>query len=400
MERRSGWVCVLSTLVLVGCGDALMTSPPPVGDTLDGTLDISPSLNASFARGDEQFERIFTVADGLGPTFNQPSCETCHPGDGRGRPEFNLTRFSIGGDLVPALGGPQLQDRAIPGTDPETLPPGAETSVRMGPPVFGMGLIEAIPVETLQALEDTDDADGDGISGRINWVEAADFVPPVEIGAGPGPVVGRFGRKANVSSLLEQVVNAYQQDMGITSDYLPVEPLHPQTGTVPIGDAVADPEVPATEVNDVVMYVRLLSPPARGEITEEVRRGDTLFGQIGCASCHVPTLKTGPHPIPALNRVDAHLYSDLLLHDMGPGLADNRPDWGADGREWRTAPLWGLRLAPDALGGTATYLHDGRATTLGQAIDAHGGEAADSRSAYSGLSEGDRAAVIAFLESL
>jgi CxxC motif-containing protein (DUF1111 family) len=400
MKGLLRYVYALGLLVALGCGDSLFTSLPPEGETLDGTLDISPSLNASFARGDEQFERVFTALDGLGPTFNQPSCETCHPGDGRGTPGTNLTRFSIGGDLVPALGGPQLQDHAIPGSPVETLPAGAETSVRMGPPVFGMGLIEGIPAATLLALEDPDDLDGDGISGRANWVEPADFVPPGEIGAGPGLVVGRFGRKSNVSSLLEQVVNAYQQDMGITSDYQPFEPVNPQAGTVPIGDSVPDPEVPATEVNDVVMYVRLLSPPARGAVTAEVTRGGNLFEQIGCAACHTPSLRTGLSPIPALDQVDADLYSDLLLHDMGPGLADNRGDWLATGQEWRTAPLWGLRLAPDALGGQATYLHDGRATSLSEAIDFHGGESGASRSAYRALIEADRAAVVAFLESL
>ena len=132
----------------------------------------------------------------------------------------------------------------------------------MAPPVFGMGLIEAIPAATLIAFEDPDDADGDGISGRVNWVGVADFVPPGVIGAGPGPAVGRFGRKSNISSILEQVVNAYQQDMGITSDFQPVEPAHPLAATEPIGDLVPDPEVPATEVNDVVRYVRLrLYPP-------------------------------------------------------------------------------------------------------------------------------------------
>jgi CxxC motif-containing protein (DUF1111 family) len=249
-------------------------------------------------------------------------------------------------------------------------------------------------------LEDPDDSDGDGISGRVNWVQSADFVPEFELGSGPGLVVGRFGRKSNVSSLLEQVVNAYQQDMGITSDYQPVEPVHPESGAVPIGDLVPDPEVTATEVNDVVMYVRLLSPPARGEISEDVRRGDALFSQVGCSSCHIPTLQVCVYAIPALDRVDAHLYSDLLLHDMGAELADNRSDGLANGQEWRTATLWGLRLAPDALGGEATYLHDGRVTTLEAAIDLHGGEGAASRSGYNALSADDRAALISFLESL
>ena len=276
MFQRLRFVWIFAVTLMWGCGDSLFTSFPPEGETLTDTLDISPSLRASFARGDAQFERIFTVADGLGPIFNQPSCETCHPGDGRGTPGTTLIRFSIAGDLVPALGGPQLQDKGIPGTPPETLPPGAEISVRMAPPVFGMGLIEGIPEETLMALEDPDDTNADGISGRVNWVAVADFVPSGVIGAGPGLAVGRFGRKANISSLLEQVVNAYQQDMGITSDFQPIEVAHPQAATEPIGDRIPDPEVPATEVNDVVMYVRLLSPPARGENTAEVQGGNSV----------------------------------------------------------------------------------------------------------------------------
>ncbi len=392
-------ILLLCAVCLTTCGK-LLTSAPEEGETLDGTLDISPALNSSFARGDEQFERVFTIADGLGPIFNQPSCETCHPGDGRGTPFTTLTRFSVAGDLVPKLGGGQLQDKAIPGVSPEVLPPGAETSVRMPPPVFGMGLVEGIPVETLVALSDPDDADGDGISGQINWVQAADFVPPEVVGSGPGLAVGRFGRKANVSSLLEQVVNAYREDMGITTDFAPDEVLHPQAGDMTIGDNVPDPEVPASEVNDVIMYVRLLSPPNRGEITDAVRRGEAHFTEIGCASCHIPTLKTGPNPIPALDRVDANLYSDLLLHDMGSELADGRSDGTANGFEWKTPPLMGLRLAADALGGTAFLLHDGRTSDLADAIQLHGGEAEASRNRFLSLSEEQRQDLIAFLMSL
>jgi CxxC motif-containing protein (DUF1111 family) len=380
--------------------DKLLTSAPERGETLDGTLDVSPSLNASFARGDEQFERVFTIADGLGPIFNQPSCETCHPGDGRGSPSTTLTRFSVDGDPVPRLGGGQLQDKAIPGVSPEVLPPGVQTSVRMPPPVFGMGLLEGIPVETLIALSDPEDSDGDNISGRINWVQAADFVPRGVIGGGNGQSVGRFGRKANVSSLLEQVVSAYREDMGITTDFAPEEVLHPQAGDMTIGDAVPDPEVPASEVNDVIMYVRLLAPPNRGASTEAVRRGDALFAEIGCAACHVPTLSTGSHPIAALDRVDVNLYSDLLLHDMGFELADGRSDGTANGFEWRTPPLWGLRLAADALGGTAFFLHDGRTSDLAEAIRLHGGEAEGVRNRFLGLSEAQRQDLIAFLMSL
>lgn len=398
--RKSVPPLVLILSAVVGCGESLFTSLPPDGDTFDAPLDVAPGLLASFGRGDEQFERVFTVSEGLGPLFNQPSCETCHPGDGRGTPATVLTRFSIGGDLVPELGGPQLQERAIPGVTPETLPPGADFSVRMPPPVFGMGFIEGIPDATLLSMEDPDDLDGDGISGRVNYVEAADFVPPRMVGAGPGSVIGRFGRKANVSSLLEQVVNAYTEDMGLTNDFRTEEVFHPGAGNDAIGDNVPDPEVPAQEVNDAIMYVRLLAPPAKGELTREVTAGEGTFHQIGCASCHVPSLTTGSNPIPELDRVEAPMYTDLLLHDMGPELADNRADWSANGSEWRTAPLWGLRIAGDPLGGEAFYLHDGRASTLDEAVRFHGGEADASRDRYVGLSEAERENLIAFLESL
>ncbi len=387
-------------LLLTGCGDKLLTTGPPAGETTAEPMHNPPAIMAAFARGDEQFARIFTVSDGLGPIFNQPSCETCHPGDGRGTPRTALTRFSINGDLVPKLGGPQLQDRSIAGVPPETLPPGAEISVRMPPPVFGRGLMEAIPDETIIALADPDDVDGDGISGRVNWVAAQDFVPKGFAGAGTGMVVGRFGLKANVSSLLAQVVFAYRDDMGITSSFLSEESLHPNVGDLSLADVAPDPEVPANEVLDVIMYIRTLAVPNRGETTLEVTQGNALFTQVGCASCHVPSLKTGPNPIPSLNQVDAPLYSDLLLHDMGPELADNRLDGSATGSEWRTPPLMGIRLAPDNLGGVAHYLHDGRTTDLGEAIRLHGGEAEASRSRFLALPETDQNALIAFVQSL
>ena len=381
----------------LGC-DKLLTSASD--DTTASPMDNPPVIMAAFARGDEQFARIFRVSEGLGPVFNQPSCETCHPGDGRGTPQTSLIRFSVNGDLVPKLGGPQLQDRAISGVPPETIPAGAEVSVRMPPPVFGRGLMEMIPDATLIALEDPDDLDGDGISGRVNWVQPADFVPPTMMGAGPGLAVGRFGLKANVSSLLQQIVGAYHDDMGITTDFAPEESLHPLVGDLSLHDVAPDPEVPATEVLDVLMYIRTLAVPRRGELTSQVQRGDALFEQMGCASCHVPSMKTGPSEIPSLNLVDAPLYSDLLLHDMGEGLADHRSDGSANGYEWRTAPLMGLRLAADNLGGVVHYLHDGRTSDLSEAILMHGGEAQASRDGFAALSAEEKEAVLAFLLSL
>jgi CxxC motif-containing protein (DUF1111 family) len=400
MLRASVGLCAGAVLALAGC-DRIMTSAPPAGETLSSPLEgLGPDLNAVFVQGDENFARAFTPAEGLGPIFNNLSCEGCHPGDGRGTPQEGFFRFSSGTDLLEGRGGPQHQDKAIPGIPLEGLPAGVERSFRLPPPVFGMGLIEAIPAETILANEDPEDRDGDGISGRANWVQAPDFVPSSHVGGGPGLQLGRFSRKAQVSALVHQVAAAYQQDIGITSDFLPEENPHPQAGSVALGDQVPDPEIPAATVLQTVMYVRLLSPPAQGERTTQVAQGEQVFGQLGCASCHVPAMRTGPHYIPQLNQQEARLYSDLLLHDMGPGLADNRPDGDASGSEWRTAPLWGTRLVGDFLGGMAFFLHDGRATTLDQAIRLHGGEAQAARDAYAGLGAGEQQALLAFLGSL
>ena len=393
----SSAIALLGTL---GC-DSILTDTPPKGDDFESPLEgMSQDLNAVFALGDENFERAFTVGEGLGPIFNNIGCEGCHPADGRGTPELGFVRFSREGDPAFDLGGPQHQDKAIPGVPREEVPAGVERTFRMPPPVFGVGMIEAIPVETILSRADPDDRDGDGISGRPNMVWAPSFVPESQVGGGPGLQLGRFSRKAQVSSLLQQVAEAYHQDMGITSDFIPQENSHPQAGGVAIGDEVADPEIPAATVLQTAMYVRQLMPPQRGALTVEVKRGELLFADIGCASCHVPTLRTGPNTIPQLSAVDVHLYSDLLLHDMGTELADDRPDGEATGREWRTTPLWGLRLVKDFLNGEAFYLHDGRTSDLGEAILFHGGEAATARDRYAGLSRDDRRAVLAFLKSL
>ncbi len=355
---------------------------------------------STFAAGDENFERVFTVEEGLGPLFNEPSCGTCHPGDGRGTPSTALTRFSRGHDLIVTEGGPQLQTRAIPGFAPEELPDGVDSSRRLPPPVFGVGLIEAIPVETILANVDVNDADGDGVSGRAHWVIPPDFVPEWQVGGGDGLQLGRFSRKAQVSSLLEQVVGAYNEDMGITSDFRVDEAGSFQTGQAVTGDTVADPEISAAEVETTITYVRLLAPPARGPITRSVRAGEQHFEALGCASCHVPTMRTGPNVIAALDEVDVNLYSDLLLHDMGPELADGRPDGDASGSEWKTPPLWGLRLAPGFLGGQAFYLHDGRTSDLAEAISLHGGEAQAARDAFAALTRAEKAELIDFLLSI
>ena len=389
------FVISIVLLSLGGCDDVIKATKPLIeGDDSETPFDVLTSdLNGSFTRGQEGFMRAFTVEEGLGPIFNNTSCVGCHPGNGRGTPDLGLIRFSMGNDLMLNMGGPQFQDITIPGVPYEVLPQGVDTSVRLPPPVFGMGLIENIPVETILSYVDETDANGDGISGRPNWVTPPDYVPSTEVGGGPGQQFGRFGRKASVSSLVQQVSQAFHQDIGITSSFIPVEHFD-------AGDTVPDPEVDELTVMEIIIFLRLLSPPPRGDMTPEVKNGEVLFEEIGCASCHVPTLQTGPSPINALNRVNAHIYSDLLLHDMGEVLADNRPDGSANGREWRTAPLWGTRLVADFLGGTPFFLHDGRATTLEAAIRAHGGEAQERKEAFFELRETDRQAIIAFVESL
>jgi CxxC motif-containing protein (DUF1111 family) len=263
-----------------------------------------------------------------------------------------------------------------------------------------VGLIEAIPESAILANADPDDQDGDGISGRPNWVEPAEWVPYSEPGGGTGPRLGRFSRKAQVSSLLQQTVEAYHQDMGITSDFLPLENENLQGGpSVPGLDAAPDPEVSAAEVAAVIEYIRMLSPPASAPVSGDLERGQALFGDIGCASCHTPVLLTGPHRIAALSYQSARLYSDLLLHDMGEGLADGRPDGEATGREWRTAPLWGLRVMRDFLGGDAFLMHDGRARSVEEAILLHGGEAEASRQEFEALGSDDRSALLRFVET-
>lgn len=392
---------IFTAIILISGCDLLFTEPVAEGEAFDQPLPgLTPAQRLAFARGDEAFEKVFSVAEGLGPIFNQPSCESCHSGDGRGHPRTNLIRFGFNSgtsfDPLSAFGGPQLQDRSIPGVPAETIPAHANAiSRRSGPMVFGIGLIENIPDSVIVANADPNDANGDGISGRANFVDAPTWLTN-QPGPYSGKYLGRFGRKAGVAFLLQQVATAYHQDIGITSHLIPAENPHPENAT--LGDNVPDPEVSAATVEDNIFYLRTLAPPKRGTITTQLQRGEQLFVQAGCASCHIPKLRTGTHPtISALSNVDVPLYSDLLLHDMGPELADNFVEGQATGTEWRTTPLWGLRLVGEHLGGTPFYLHDGRTSDLREVIRLHGGEASGARSLFDALSESDKQALIAFL---
>lgn len=398
--RRTALAALLAAALLAAC-DALTTGTPEAGDVFDAPVEgLSAAELAAFVRGDGEFGRSFSPVDGLGPIFNNVSCASCHSGDGRGVLANALTRFSLGADPALALGGPQIQDKAIAGAEAERLPPGVNTSLRLPPPVFGAGLIEAIPEAAILANVDSLDADGNGISGRPNWVTPADWVPASEPGAQPGLRVGRFSRKAQVSSIFQQTTAAYHQDMGITTPFLPIENTNPLASrSTEVADRVMDPELPAATVRAVVGYLRMLAAPAPGADTPQRLRGRVVFDSVGCSGCHMPSFQTGPSPLPVLANKPVVLYSDLLLHDMGPGLADNRPDADANGQEWRTAPLWGLRLVPRFLNGQTLLLHDGRAHSLEEALLAHGGEAQSARDRFAVLNTADRAALLDFVGS-
>ena len=401
MRFRSDLLALTALVAATAC-DQLTTQAAPDGEVFDAPVPgLTSSEAAAFARGDAEFARRFSPAAGLGPIFNNASCASCHSGDGRGVLDNSLQRIGSSSDnFLLSLGGPQIQDKAIPGAEAERVPPGVAVSTRLPPPVFGVGLIEAIPEATIVARADPSDADGDGISGRANYVTSAAFVPSREPGGGAGPRLGRFGRKAQTSSLLQQVVEAYLQDIGITSEFLPLENRNPLS-SVPVeaSDRAPDPEVSTAVVQAVTHYIRALAPPAPGAETPERVEGRALFTSGGCASCHTPVMRTGSSVLPALSNKDVELFSDLLLHDMGDGLADNRPDGQATGREWRTAPLWGTRLVSQFLNGHVLLMHDGRAKSVEEAILLHGGEAQAARDRFAALSPAMKRALLAFVES-
>jgi CxxC motif-containing protein (DUF1111 family) len=407
------------TLFLGACGDFFLPGSPPPDEILEGPIDgLTPPQRALFVHGDEEFGRRFVPAEGLGPLFIAQSCDACHAGDGKGHPLFDITRFGryVGPTFDPMAseGGPQLQNRAILGYLAESIPLGATVSARFTPPaVTGLGLIEAVDDATILALTDSTDLDGDGVSGRPGWTDSTDFTASLAAAAtagSPGPVtrhlpyngkyLARFGKKATTITLRHQTVNAYLQDMGLTTDDLPEDLLVPGIGGA-ASDAAADPEVSSGVVSAVVFYLRTLRPPPRrAEADADVIAGEGLFVTIGCAKCHVTTLTTGRSEVAALDQKVFYPFSDLLLHDMGAGLDDGYTEGNSISSEWRTAPLWGIGLAETAQGGSAFYLHDGRARTLRAAIGFHGGEAATSRSAFDALNATQQEQLLKYLRSL
>ncbi len=373
---------------------------PEEHDLLDGPIErLTIEEQKQFLAGDIAFnDEIFTVEKGLGPVFVGTSCGSCHAGDGKGHPFVKFTRFgqsdSTGNQFATfGDGRNQLQHKAIPGYEGQVLPEGAPFSEFVAPSVTGLGYLDAVTDETILALADPDDLDGDGISGRPHYNYPPDYVHYRQNSIPNGEkYIFRFGKKASTYDLLHQTVDAYNQDIGITSIFDPIDPYSglPQ-----------DPEIGTQTINDVVLYLKTLKAPIqRDQDVPEVIAGKKIFEDISCSSCHTPTLQTGFSPIAQLSYQEFHPYTDLLLHDMGPELDDGYTEGYAETYEWRTAPLWGLGLAADSQGGQVYLMHDGRARSIEEAILLHGGEAARSRNQYKELPSEKKEQLLAFLNSL
>lgn len=422
-----------------GAATVLDASSKAFGNRVDGLSARDESVHIT---GDATFSQTFVappspIFTGLGPVYNNISCVNCHRNDAEGIPTAGFSNSgllcrlslpgqdSLGGPLAIPGFGTQLQDQAVIGASPEanvvitytdlpvTYPDGTTVTLRspsytlknpytplpgnyllsprLAPPLVGMGLLENIPEATILSFVDAGDANGDGITGKANYVYDS-YTKRKEL--------GRFGLKANTPTLLTQVAAAYQQDMGVTSYVNPEESAlgQPQMSVIH-GDT--QPELADSLLNYVVYYVKTLAVPARRNVKDTVNlRGAALFNQVNCSGCHRPTIQTGVDlTLGPISNQRIHPYTDLLVHDMGEGLADNRPDYLATGSEWRTAPLWGIGLLSIA-NGTSYYLHDGRARTIEEAILWHGGEAANARQKFMQLGSSDRAALLQFLSSL
>jgi CxxC motif-containing protein (DUF1111 family) len=383
--------------------EKFLPDAPEEYELLDGPVEgLNSEENTKFLRGDVAFnDEIFTAQTGLGPNFVATSCGSCHAGDGKGHPFTTLTRFGQSdstGNQFMAYGAPQLQNRAIPGYAPETIPAGATSSKFTPPANTGLGFLAALTDAQILANADPTDLNGDGISGVPNYITAPFyFIPQNFHQAFNGKYIGRFGKKAAAIDLLHQTVNAYNQDMGITSEFAPAEPGVNGVGIYPS----ADPEVSINTIMDVVFYLRTLKAPIqRDQTNENVLAGKQIFTDLKCAACHTPEWTTGQTDIAALSYKTFYPYTDLLLHDMGPGLDDGYTEGTALTSEWRTPPLWGLGLSKNSQGGAYYLMHDGRATTIDQAILLHGGEAEQSKNLYQALSEEEKQKLIQFLESL
>lgn len=406
----------------------------------DSFTNITAGNLVRFKSGNVFFNKTFTSvpgsdSSGLGPIFNNVSCVGCHNQNGRGKPPVTTETFhslvfklsiigtdSHGGPLAAPGFGVQLQDQAIgnskaegqmsinyteqPGSFPDgetyslrrpnvhivnpyiPVPAGILISARIAPSIFGLGLLESVPAQQITDLARSEASNTDGVHGKPNmvWDEATQT-----------KVLGRFGWKANQSTLLQQTADALNQDMGITSSYFLTESSAGQSQAIPVhGSEISD-----ASLNNLTLYVQALAPPARRNFSNaQVQAGYTLFIQAKCNSCHALTLQTGTIAgIPELSNQKIRPFTDMLIHNMGPGLNDNRPDFDAQGGDWRTAPLWGIGLN-QIVNNNTFYLHDGRARNLTEAILWHDGEAATSKANYVAMTKANRTAVLTFLNNL
>lgn len=397
-------LALLLVFMLSGVSGTLTAQPkggPKFGDPLPG---LTAAQRQRFFTGKEAFEEIEGVADGIGPVFNDVSCVACHNGEATGGGNAILsTRIGaiIDGRFDPLVrfGGPTIQTQGIIGLQGfqfagEFIPPEATiVARRRAPPIFGLGLVDAVPDETFVNIAIIQHFLFPETAGRPNIVR--------NLRTGH-PVVGRFGWKAGLGSLFDFSADAYKDEMGITvGGFIRTEDGRtigeenaPQGLTQLLAfNPVASPNEPDDE--DLVLFtdfMKFLAPPPRGQVTAAVRRGEAIFLSIGCANCHVPTLRTGHNEVHALNHVTFHPYSDFLLHDMGSlgdGIVQNR----GRGSDMRTAPLWGLRTQP-------SFLHDGRASTIEDAILMHEGQGQPSRERFSDLPPARKQSLLAFLNSL
>jgi len=383
-------VVSLASLAVVPAGGG---GPPDFGQPL-------PRLTAGelsrFQAGKTEFEEIETVADGLGPVFNDASCANCHlspaVGGGSARLETRFGTLTPAGQFDPmtAWGGPLIQSQGIGGPfgscsySGEVVPPEATiVAQRRTTPLFGLGLVDHVPDATFHWIAKVQAFDPDQIAGIVSMV--------IEPTTGR-PVVGKFGWKAQNPSLHVFAGDAYLNEMGITNPMFPDE-------NCPQGDCASLSCNPMSQLNDdgsgvqaFTDFMEMLAPPPRGAISVSAVYGEHLFHQIGCASCHVATLRTGPDPSAAFDRVTFYPYSDFLLHDMG-SLGDGITQNQATGQLMRTAPLWGLRAQ-------TVLLHDGRASTVEAAIEAHDGQGKKSRDRFHKLSSWQKTQLLAFLHSL
>jgi len=398
-SQRSWLALGAMLLALLGSmrtsGQGQTASPARFGGPLAG---ISAQEFEQFRVGLEDFLEVEEAEEGLGPVFNGRSCAECHniPAVGGSGTilEMRAGRRDVDGNFDPLPGGSVFQLFSIPPhTCQEVIPSDANVvAPRKSIPLFGAGLVEAIPDEALAALADPDDRDGDGISGRVHWVTDR---------ATGATRAGRFGWKAQQATLLSFCAEAYLEEMGITNELFPAE-------NAPNGDRerlsrclpiravrkvedVPDPLTGLRGIDNFEAFVRFLAPPPRGEITELAGRGERVFTEIGCAACHVPALVTAASSNPAFDRRPVALYSDLLLHDIGTG--DGIAQGDALGEEIRTPALWGLRVRRG-------LLHDGSAATPAEAILRHDHEAAEARRLFEDFPAVGRDALLAFLDSL